>query len=332
VPVPHVADAAPEPGAAAPPRDRMVVVSRHPRGRAPLALVALLVAGLLLPGVARAEEPTPAAAAESPSASPVASPTPEPTPAATPDPTPVATPDPTPTPVAAPTPLPTPAPDPTPVAAPIAAPDPTPVVISRSLYRSGAAATQFTGYWCVPASVQTMANLILGTRDTSFATQKLIASVTYRFNRFRYSDLGNDIRGWAGALNWRLPDSLPIVYRDRSYPSRTAALNAIVDAIDETGYPVGITVWHGGHAWSVVGYKIRQVGSNRSTREILGFYAVGPLGSPRDPFPVRYVALDGFLGDYTRYYDDKERAPWHKDYVLVRPERITAGSIDWPRP
>ncbi len=32
-----------------------------------------------------------------------------------------------------------------------------------------------------------MTNLVLGTRDTSYATQKLLASVTYRFNRYRYN-------------------------------------------------------------------------------------------------------------------------------------------------
>ena len=177
-----------------------------------------------------------------------------------------------------------------------------------------------------------MANLILGTKDRSYATQKLIASVTYRFNRYHYHGPGNDIRGWSGALNWRLPDSLPVAYRDRSYPTRQAALDAIVDAIDETGYPVGITVWHGGHAWTVVGYRIRQVPDDRSTREILGFYVVGPLGAPRDPWPVRLMGVDQFFGNYTRYHEDRHREPWHMDYVLVRPERTTVSARDWQRP
>ena len=86
---------------------------------------------------------------------------------------------------------------------PVPTPAPTPVVTTLNLYRAGAVVTQYTSVWCVPASVQTMTNLILGTRDTSYATQKLLASVTYRFNRYRYDGPGNDIRGWAGALNWR---------------------------------------------------------------------------------------------------------------------------------
>lgn len=283
-----------------------------------LALAVGLLAGIGGPAPVRAEE--------------AASPPPGPTPSSTPAPSPSPTPTPLPSP--SPSPTPTPAATSTPTPSPTATPAATPVVITRSLYRSGAVVEQYTGYWCVPASVQTMANLILGTRDTSYATQKLLASVTYRFNRYRYGDPGNgnDIRGWAGALNWRLPDTLPVVYRDRSYSSRMAALHAIVDAIDETGYPVGITVWHGGHAWSVVGYQVRQIPGDRSTREFLGFYVVGPLGSPRDPWPVKFKSIDRFLDQYTRYYENRKREPWHLDWVLVRPELTSTSARDWQRP
>jgi len=315
VPVSHHASAGPGQLTDAP-AERVVPRRPRPARRASLVAVALLAA-LVFPGAALAEE-----AAGPPTPAPTAVPTPTPTPTPTPAPTPSL--------LTASTPTPTPDPTPTPSAAPTPAPNPT--VITRNLYRAGAVVLQYTSTWCVPASVQTMANLILGTRDTSYATQKLLASVTYRYNRYRYSGPGNDIRGWAGALNWRLPDTLPVVYRDRSYPTRMAALDAIVDAIDETGYPVGVTVWHGGHAWSVVGYRISQVPGDRSTRQILGFYVVGPLGAPRDPWPLRYMALDTFLGQYTRYYEDKDREPWHLDYVLVRPERTTTFSRDWQRP
>ncbi len=44
------------------------------------------------------------------------------------------------------------------------------------------------------------------------------------------------------------------------------------------------------------------------------------------------MTIDGFLGNYNRYYEDKDREPWHIDYVLVRPERSTTYSRDWQRP
>lgn len=309
--MPHAADGRPEPSATDSRRDRTSAPRPGLRRWALLAVAAALVAASLLPGAVLAENPS---AAPTPSAYPSAAPTPDPWLVAAPDPAPA------------------PAPTAEPSVAPSPTPEPTPAVINVNLYRANAGATQFTSFWCVPASVQTMTNIILGTRDTSYATQKLLASVTYRFNRYHYAGPGNDIRGWAGALNWRLPDTLPVVYRDRSYPSRTAALDAIVDAIEETGYPVGITVWHGSHAWSVVGYRISQVPDEPATREILGFYVIGPLGSPRDPWPVRYAPVASFVTDYTRYYEDEAREPWNMDYVLVRPERTTTWSRDWPRP
>jgi hypothetical protein len=314
----------PEPAPAVPPSGATRVDRVRRASRRRPALAAVLAIGILVSAggsaPVRAED--------------VASPPPDLTPSAQPTPVPTATPDATSTPTPAPTPTSAPSATPAPSPSPTPPPSPTSVVITRSLYRSGAVVEQYTGYWCVPASVQTMANLILGTKDTSYATQKLLASVTYRFNRYRYGDPGNgnDIRGWAGALNWRLPDTLPVVYRDRSYASRQAALHAIVDAIDETGYPVGITVWHGGHAWSVVGYQVRQVPGDRSTREFLGFYVVGPLGSPRDPWPVKYQTIDRFLDQYTRYYENRKREPWHLDWVLVRPELTSTSARDWRRP
>lgn len=320
--MPHAADGRPEPSATDGRREPASARRPGLRRWALLAVAAGLAASALLPGAVLAEDPSaPPAQGPPPSAAPTTDPSlvPAPDPAPAPDPTA----DPSVEPVV-------PAIDPS-VAAP-PTPAPTPVVITRNLYRAGAVVTQYTSFWCVPASVQTMTNLILGMRDTSYATQKLLASVMYRFNRYRYAGPGNDIRGWAGALNWRLPDTLPVVYRDRSYPSRTAALDAIVDAIEETGYPVGIAVWHGSHAWAIVGYRISQVPDDPATREILGFYVVGPLGAPRDPWPVRYATVASFGANYTRYHEDRNREPWHMDYVLVRPERTTTWSRDWPRP
>jgi hypothetical protein len=323
--VPHIAGDLPRPSAIAGPG--VGASARRPglRRRALLAVAAGLVATSLLSPTALAEDPT---APPPPSSSPTAGATPDVSPSPAPDASPSSTPS------AAPSVVPLVPASPAPSVGPAAEPatPPARVVITRNLYRADAVVEQYTNYWCVPASVQTMANLVLGTRDTSYATQKLLASVTFRFNRYLYRGKDNDTRGWAGALNWRIPDTLPVVYRDRSYATRTEALDAIVDAIEETGYPVGITVWHGAHAWSVVGYKISEVPGDRATRDILGFYVVGPLGLPRDPWPVQYLTEAEFVGDYTRYYEEEDREPWNMDYVVVRPEPTTRWSRDWPRP
>jgi len=88
-----------------------------------------------------------------------------PIPPSQPRPTPSPTPDPTPDPTAAPEPTSAPVghtPDPTDTPSPTATPKPTPtpssgsIVLSRNLYRSSAMVRQYTSYWCVPATVQSM--------------------------------------------------------------------------------------------------------------------------------------------------------------------------------
>jgi hypothetical protein len=252
-----------------------------------VALMALLAACALLAGAAPAFGADPSVDPSSvPTADPSASPTPTPTPA------------------------------------------PTPIVTSRNLYRTDAAVHQYTLYWCVPASAQTMLNIILRDRlvDISRTSQTRLAKVIGTQNRYRYSVPGNDIRGWAKALNERIPASAGVRYRDRAFRTRSAALWEIVNSIDRTGFPVGITVWHGSHAWTVVGYRTSQMPDKPSSRAIVGFYVTGPLQTSRhaDPFPVKFMSLSTFLGNFTWYDEDKKRPPWHRAYVMVRPEPVLA--------
>jgi hypothetical protein len=62
---------------------------------------------------------------------------------------------------------------------------------------------------------------------------------------------GASARGWAYALE-RLGGG---PYRVRAYGSRTAALNAVAEAIRTTGRPAGLLVWGGAHAWVASGFR-----------------------------------------------------------------------------
>ena len=224
------------------------------------------------------------------------------------------TPEPTPSPTYTPAPTETPAPSATPAT-------PTAVLRTSTIYRSDAVVRQFTKTWCVPASAQTMANLVLGRSDRTYATQKAFAARVRSYNAYTYTSAGNDVRGWAGALNWALPDSLPVVYRDRSYGSRSAAITAIVGAIDRTGYPVGIVVRRGMHAWTVLGYQASEVPGDPASR-------VDPrpvrrrVRSARRRIPGRtaYMTLATFASYFTAYNEVERKVIWHGRYVIVRPE------------
>jgi hypothetical protein len=212
--------------------------------------------------------------------------------------------------------------------APTASPVTTPTPVSRTrtfdLSRDSAAVTQYTSYWCVPASVQTMLNLVTGRSDRSYSTQSRLYTELRRANLYRYSTPGNDVRGWSRVLTAHLPAGNG--YADVSFSSRSAAFLAIVTAMDRTKRPVGIVVDEGTHAWTVVGFRVSETPGVPGSTTVLGFYVVGPLGSPSDPWPKKYFTADQLATRFTRYHEWQRSVPWEGLYVIVAP-LSTTGSV-----
>lgn len=192
------------------------------------------------------------------------------------------------------------------------------------LSRDSAHVLQYTSYWCVPAAVQTMINLVTGRSDRSYSTQSRLYTELQRANLYDYSTRGNDVRGWARVLTARLPAGMG--YNDVSFDSRGAAYSAIVDAMDRTKRPVGIVVGAGTHAWTIVGFTVRETPGVPGSRTILGFTVVGPLGSPRDPWPKKYYTVDQLATHFTRYHEWQRKVVWEGKYVIVAPV-TTVGSV-----
>ena len=203
------------------------------------------------------------------------------------------------------------------VTGPALAADPVTRIRTVDLWRSGAAVTQYTSYWCVPAATQTMLNLAKGTSDRSYATQERLYRELRNANKYNYSTRGNDVRGWARVLSARLPAGHG--YADMSFTSRGAAYEMIVGSMDVTRRPVGIVVDRGTHAWTVVGFRVRETVGVPDSQVILGFYIVGPLGSPRDPWPKAYYTVDQLSSRFTRYHEWQMSVVWEGKYVIVAP-------------
>lgn len=284
------------------------------RGRAHrLVLAGTLGVALLgaMPwSVAADESPLPAssepAASTEPTPSPTASPEPTPAPAAAPEPTTAPASDPTQTPSPA-----TNTPDPT------ATPTPSPPsysLASINLYRSTAMVRQYTSYWCVPATVQSMANLILRTSNRSYSRQGYIYKLTRLHNRYRYVTKGNDPQGWAWSLRYFTGGRN---YQARAYSDKTAAINSIAASIARTKHPVGVTVYAGRHAWVVLGYKQTYDRDEPSKKTLLGLYVSGPLGTTRDRWPYKYLTVAQFREVFTRYHEWQRSVPWEGKWVVV---------------
>jgi hypothetical protein len=254
--------------------------------------------------------PSPTEPAPSPTAPPEptpAPPTPAPAPAAAPEPTTASDSDPTdtPSPTATQTPSPTATPSPS---------SPTYALASVNLYRSTAMVRQYTSYWCVPATVQSMANLILRTSNRTYSRQGYIYRLTRLHNRYRYATRGNDPTGWAWSLRYFTGGRN---YQARAFSDKTAAINAIAASIAKFRHPVGVTVRKGTHAWVVLGYKQYFDPSEPSKKTLLGLYVSGPLGTTADRWPYKYLTVAQFREVFTRYHEWQRPVPWEGKWVIV---------------
>ena len=117
-----------------------------------------------------------------------------------------------------------------------------------------------------------MWNLLTETSNVTYARQQTLYSQIRKHNRYHYTTNGNDVQGWAWALRYYTDEP----YKARSFTSKTTAIRAIVEAIDRTGHPVGITVHHGTHAWVVLGYKAQPSATDPTKRTILGLLRQRP--------------------------------------------------------
>lgn len=264
--------------------------------------------------VAAAEDPS---ATPTPTAAPLPTPAPEATataaPTAAPTPAPIASPAPTPDATATPTPLPTATPGPTPTPAPT--PTRTPVITKTNLYRWSAMVRQYTNYWCVPAATQSMVNMVRGTSNRSYATQKSYYQKIRLHNRYTYRTRGNDPQGWAWGLRYFSRGEA--MYAARAYTNKQQALDAIVASIAQYQAPVGVPVKNGTHAWVVLGYRTTHDPIEPTKKTIVGFYVSGPLGSAADKWPYAYLTVAQFKSYFTRYHEWQRRVIWEDKWVVI---------------
>jgi hypothetical protein len=160
-----------------------------------------------------------------------------------------------------------------------------------------------------------MVNLVRGTSNRRYLTQKYYYKLTRQHNRYTYRTLGNDPQGWAWAL--RYFSRYQAMYTARAYTNKYTAMNAIAASIGRTGDPVGVTVRGGTHAWVVLGYRSTFDPSEPSKKTLLGFYVSGPLGTYSDAWPYRYMTLETFKRYFTRYHEWQRSVIWEGKWVVV---------------
>jgi hypothetical protein len=121
------------------------------------------------------------------------------------------------------------------------------------LYEKGDFVSQARSDWCVPAAIQTMANLSVGGRagDGTVPSQRRLDRLARSLSSDRLVGPGSEPEGWAGALN-KLGFGPYIVVSERT---RDGAIKAAARAMALTGRPVGLLMWRGAHAWVMSGFE-----------------------------------------------------------------------------
>jgi hypothetical protein len=156
-------------------------------------------------------------------------------------------------------------------------PTPTPVAqlkpFSIDLYHKGDFASQATTYYCVPASIEVMMNMIDGgPPDTSRSTQDDL----YRLLRADliqpYWGKGGQPEGWAQVLNTEGDGPYRLAIRASSMP----ALRVAATQLRLTGKPVGLLVWRGYHAWVMSGFTSIGDPARTNAFTLTGVYVEDP--------------------------------------------------------
>jgi len=122
---------------------------------------------------------------------------------------------------------------------------------AMDLYRENDFVSQSRADWCVPASIQTMMNVIDAAAKRSHPNQRTLDRLARSLSSARLVGLGSEPQGWAGALNKQGYGPYVVV----AEPARRAAIAAAARAIRLTGKPVGLLMWRGAHAWVMSGFE-----------------------------------------------------------------------------
>lgn len=246
-----------------------------------------------------------------------------PRPTRTPDATPTATPERTASPTPERTASPTPDPTATPRATPRLRPKPREGPLRMNLYRKGDFVSQFAGWYCLPAAMQTMINIMEpGKPDRTRRTQDRLYRLARRFSSDTFKGKGAEPIGWARALE-HLGYGEWVV---KSYPTRGQAVKAAAKALRMTGKPVGMLTWRGAHSWVMSGFRASAdpALTNRFTVTSIAiqdvwYPRVSSIWGSSDP-PNTWMRVEDLGRDFLRYNRWSVKYPGLDGrYVVVLP-------------
>ena len=190
------------------------------------------------------------------------------------------------------------------------------------LYRSTSFSTQKRWYWCVPASIQMMLNLVHGKSDHSWGNQYRYYTYGRPRRARKFPSPGLDPQSWMLTLNRYGGGD----YRVVTSSSLTTLLRYAAKRNRLTGKPVGLLVARGGHAWVMTGFQATADPALTSNYKLTAIKTMGPLWPIQkyrnryfDSKPGAWFKMTTVPLLYGRYYDSDGRTPWTGKYVIISP-------------
>ena len=190
------------------------------------------------------------------------------------------------------------------------------------LYRRGDHVRQYTGSWCVGASMQMMINMIeSGRPNRSRRTQRDLYDLARDVSPWVERRPGASTYGWAGGLT-ELGHG---PYSELSAPGKQEALRIAARQMRYTRKPVGLLVWSGRHAWVMSGFRATADPAYTDKFEVTHVYIEDPWAGRTSPGWGRGLAPHSLvrvsrLSGFTRW-SSHHRPEYGRDghYVIVAP-------------
>ena len=181
-------------------------------------------------------------------------------------------------------------------------------VFAVDLYEPGDFVSQARADWCVPAAIQTMANLVAdgSAPDRHIPSQRRLDRLARSLSSDRLVGPGSEPEGWAGALNELGLGPYVVV----SVRTRGEAIATAVRAMALTRRPVGLLMWRGAHAWVMSGFEAT---ANPATSEHVTVNSIRVV----DPWYPRTSSIWG---------------AGQRPDTMIPVSRLAADFLPWRRP
>jgi hypothetical protein len=179
------------------------------------------------------------------------------------------------------------------------------------LYRKRDFVTEATKWYCVPAAMLTMINIMSKGADHARTSQTSLYRLARQLSTKTLVGKGAEPIGWARGLERLGFGGFKVGVHD----TRRAAVQAAAKAVRLTGRPAGLLVWRGAHSWVMSGFRATRDPAVTNDFTVTDVYIedvwyplVSSIWGASEP-PDTLVAVGDLKKDYLKWRRPTRRYP-----------------------